>query len=150
KAKEQAEALFVAARLRRMPPNAFYDSLVTAGHLEHPKHPPGTFLVERTIRIPIYEDLPTTAMMMQMNAAPEEAATTAAAEGEAPSQPAGEEASALSTEAHDPMMTALPGTADPYAAEGGFELPATAMAGAQGTLAGVEVLRERPEDQVAR
>ena len=45
----RAESLFVAAPLRRMRAEMIYDSVIVAGHLEQPKHSPGTNMKSRVV-----------------------------------------------------------------------------------------------------
>lgn len=56
---EQRHALekrFLAASLRRVPAEALYDSIVTAGHLSDYKHPRGTHMKEVAVTIEVRKD----------------------------------------------------------------------------------------------
>lgn len=70
--RENAEAMFASAPLRRMPAEALYDSLVVAGNLGDYKHPPGTLMRERTYTVRLAKPKPAMQMTDEADDAPAE------------------------------------------------------------------------------
>ncbi|MCX5659602.1 MAG: DUF1553 domain-containing protein [Planctomycetota bacterium] len=81
--RRDRERAYVAAPLRRMGAEALYDSLITAGHLEQPKHRPGANMVEVTYTVEERRLRPS-----KMEAASEESAMQASAGNAPATQPA--------------------------------------------------------------